>query len=178
MVVVCEDENVVCMAVHNAAGRDEGVQQRFNGGTRRGWLHQRVGEILHHLFVAHIFPLQEGKHVVHAHAWEVPSRHSFEIGAAPFHAQHVCRLAHEIMLTYLERSVASAPQHKGRVRAEQTRLVNQQVEVRHAGRFAVAPAVLYRSIEFIMHGLPLLIRWFLYFAILHIIVLCSCERER
>ena len=84
------------MAVHDAAGRHKTVQQRFDGRARRRRLHERVGKVVHHFFVAHLLPLEQRRYIFRAHTGEVAQRHAFQVGAAAFHPQHIGGLAFEV----------------------------------------------------------------------------------
>ncbi len=145
-VVVGERDHRVGVGVDHRGRGQEAVQQGLDGRARARGLLQRVGEIVHHLLVAHVLPLEQGQHVVHAHAGEILRRDALEIGAAALHAQHARRPVPVIPLVPLHGRVAAAPDHQRGLGADQAGGVDEEIEIVLALRVRVAPSGVHGAI--------------------------------
>jgi hypothetical protein len=54
----------VGVGVDDGLEREELVEQRLDRRPRRAGLLEAAGQVVHHLLVAHVLPLEEGQHVV------------------------------------------------------------------------------------------------------------------
>ena len=145
-VVVGERDDRVGVGVDHRRRGQEAVQQGLDGRARARRLLQRVGEIVHHLLVAHVLALEQRQHVVHPHAREVLLLDALEVGPAALHPQHAGGPAAVIALVLLDRRVAPAPDHQGGLGPDQARGVDEEIEIALALRVGVAPAGVHRAL--------------------------------
>ncbi len=71
MIVIGEGDDGVGVRVDHRLRGQKSVKERLDGRARARRLLERVGQVVHHLLVAHVLPLEEGEDIVHAHAGEV-----------------------------------------------------------------------------------------------------------
>ena len=145
-VIVGERDHRVGVGVDHRRRGQEAVEQGLDGRARARGLLQRVGEVVHHLLVAHVLAFEQGQHVVHAHAGEVLHLDALEIGAAALHPQHARRPVPVIALVPLDRGVAAAPHHEGGLGADQPGRVDEEIEIVLALRIGLAPAGVHRAL--------------------------------
>ena len=127
-VVVRQRHDGVRVGVDDRAGGEEAVQKRLDRGAHARRLLQRVGEIAHHLLVAHLVAAEERRDVVHPYAREVLLLDGLEVGAAPLHPEHRDVTAAVVALAGLDRGVAPAPDHQRGFGADQAGGVDEKVE--------------------------------------------------
>ena len=127
-VVVRQRHDGVRVGVDDRGGREEAVQQGLDRGAHAAGLLQRVGEVAHHLLVAHLVAVQERCNVVHAHAGKVSTLDGLEVGAAPLDPEYGDLPAAMVALACLDRSVAAAPDHQRGLGADQARRVDEEVK--------------------------------------------------
>ena len=116
------------------------MQQRLDGGARARRLLERVRQVVDHLLVAHVLALEEGQHVVHAHAGEVLLLDALEIGARSLDSQHAHLAPTMVALGELDRGVAPAPHHQRGLGADEAGGVDEEAEAVEIARGGLVPA--------------------------------------
>ena len=69
-------------------GGEEAVERRLDRWARARGLEQGMSEVVDHLLIAHLVPLQQVQDVVHPDPRKVLRLDALEVGPASLHAQH------------------------------------------------------------------------------------------
>ena len=139
-VVVGEGYDGIGMRVDDGGGGQEAVEQGFDGGARARRLLQGMSQIVHHLLVAHVLPLEQRQDIVHAHAGEMLALDALEVGAGALHPQHPHLPTAVVALDLLDGGVAAAPDDERGLRADEARGINEEVEAVEFFRRRSVPA--------------------------------------
>ena len=139
-IVVGQRHDRVGVRVDDRRSREKPVQQGLDRRAHAPWLLQRVSEIAHHLFVAHLGALEERRDVVHPHAREILALDRFEVRAAALDAEHGDLSAAVVPLAGLDRGVAAAPDDERGFGADETRGIDEKIEAVELARLGVVPA--------------------------------------
>jgi hypothetical protein len=106
LVVVGQRDDGVRVGVDHRLRGQEAVQQRLDGRPRATGLLEGEAQVVDHLLVAHVVALEQGEHVVHAHAGEVLAPDRLEVGARALDPQHALLAPAVVALHRLDRGVA------------------------------------------------------------------------
>jgi hypothetical protein len=142
---VGQRDDGIGVGVHHGTRVDEAVQQGLDRGPRPTRLLQGVPEVVDHLLVAHVLPVEQRAHVVDAHAGKILALDRLQIGATALDPEHGNVAPAVITLGELDGRVSAAPHDQGGLGADQTRGVHEQVEIGQRGGVRGVPARLHRA---------------------------------
>ena len=141
VLVVGQAHHRVGVGVGDAVEGQEGVEQGFDGGPGRVGVEDAAVKVVHHVLVGHFAALKDGEHPFQFQAGELPTLHGLEVGTGTLDAHDFYVPAQEVLFGDLDGGVAAAPDHQGRVGADEPAHVHQLVQFVQAVGFVFLPEV-------------------------------------
>jgi hypothetical protein len=139
-VVVGEGHDGIGVGVDHRCRGQESVEECLDGRARARRLLQRMRQVVDHLLVAHVLPIEKSEDIVHAHAGEVLLLDALEIRARSLDAKHPHLATAVVTLGLLDRGIPAAPHHQRRLGADEPRSVHEETETVEIADRGVVPA--------------------------------------